>query len=127
MLLSDKKADTIGILSSLLCVVHCLMLPVLVLGGLLHEEWALHAEWVDYLFILLAVGAVFFASRQADTYSLKVGMWLTVSWFSLSILLHDMFATALYSSMAASVVLVVLHSINFRQHQQQHQTKKVTA
>ncbi|WPP52080.1 MerC domain-containing protein [Catalinimonas niigatensis] len=127
MLFAESKADTIGIFSSVLCLVHCLLVPLFIFGGLLNEEWGAHAQWVDYLFILLAIGAVFFASRQSDMYALKVFMWITVSWFSISILLHDVFETALYSSMVASIALVVLHSINFRRHQQQHHAKKATA
>lgn len=127
MFFADSKADTIGIFSSILCLIHCLLLPVLILGGLLNEEWSTHSEWVDYLFILLAVGAVFFASRQSHMYVLKVLMWAVVSWFSVSILLHDIFEAALYSSMAASVALVVLHTINFRHHQLVHHSRKATA
>lgn len=127
MLFADNKADTIGILSSVLCVIHCLLLPVFIFGGLLNEEWGTHGHWVDYVFILLAIGAVFFASCQSGSYALKVLMWITVSWFSISILLHHVFEVALYSSMAASVVLVVLHSINFKRHQQRHHANKAAA
>lgn len=127
MFLADTKADTIGILSSIFCLIHCLLLPVLVLSGLLNEDWGTHAEWVDYMFIILAVGAVYFASRQSAHYSLKIWMWVGVSWFSLSILLHELFEAALYSSMGASLLLVVLHGINFKHHQQKYHAKKATA
>lgn len=127
MFIAESKADTIGILSSVLCLIHCLLLPLFIFGGLLNEEWAAHAPWVDYLFIVLAIGAVFFASRQTNRYVLRLSMWITVGWFAVSILLHDKFDAALFSSMIASVVLVVLHSINFRNHYQQHHARKATA
>lgn len=127
MFSADSKADTVGILSSIFCLIHCLLLPVLVLAGLLNEDWSSHAEWVDYLFIILAVGAVYFASRNAEPHSLKILMWVGVSWFSVSILLHELFEAALYSSMGASVLLVILHSINFKHHQQKYHAKKATA
>jgi len=125
MLFSDRKADTVGIVSSILCVVHCMLLPVLVFAGMLNEEWGAHAEWVDYIFMGLALSAVYYAARNAGLY-LRMALWLTVSWFCASILLHDVYESALYSSMAASIVLVVLHTINFKQHRLLHRTKEVT-
>ncbi|MDF9796005.1 putative membrane protein [Catalinimonas alkaloidigena] len=127
MFLADTKADTIGILGSIFCLIHCLIFPVLVMGGMLNEEWSSHAEWVDFIFIILAISAVFFAARQSKNNTLKGLMWFSVAWFSASILLHETFNLALYSSMAASVVLVVLHSINFKNHQQRFHTKNATA
>lgn len=124
MQLSNHKADSLGIISAVLCLIHCLIIPLMILGGMMNGDWGTHTQWMDYLFILLSTVAVFFAVRQMENLLLKRMMWASTLWFTTSILLHDTFSFALYSSMLASLALVVLHSINFRLHQQQHQTRK---
>jgi hypothetical protein len=127
MHLNNHKADSLGIVSSLLCLIHCLLLPVLILAGIISEDLGEHTQWVDYVFILLAASAVFFATRQMANPFLKTSMWIAAAWFALSIMLHELSPIALYSSMLSSVALVVLHTINFRQHHVNHHTEKTTA
>ncbi|MFP4095120.1 MAG: MerC domain-containing protein [Cyclobacteriaceae bacterium] len=113
---NDTKADAFGILSSVLCILHCLLLPLMVLGGLVAEEWVAHSQWMDFLFIAFALAAVYFTTRQMPAGLLRSAMWVSVIWFGISVSLHHFTHLALYSSMLASFSLVVLHSINFRQH-----------
>lgn len=127
MPLSKIKADTLGIVSALLCLVHCILLPLLIMGGIMSDYWADHTHWMDYLFILLALAAVYFASRSTRESGLRYWMWGSAIWFALSILLHDMYQLAIVSSALASVVLVITHMINFRKHLIHHRLKSTTA
>jgi len=126
MHLIKYKADSLGIFSAGLCIIHCMLIPVLVLAGLVNEETGSHTHWMDYFFILISGIAVYFATRQMNNKLIGRLMWVSTFWFATSILLHDMFSLALYSSMLASVFLLILHGLNFRQHQLQHQTRKAT-
>lgn len=114
-------ADLIGVVSALLCLIHCVAVPVLlVLGALSEGLWA-HTAVLDYLFIVLALMAVYFATRnQETTLPVRIGLWSSTALFSLAILLHDWFAFALYLSVAASIALLVFHAINYR-HRHVHE------
>lgn len=127
MQLTNHKADSLGIISAVLCLIHCLLIPLMILGGMINDDWGAHTQWMDYLFILLSATAVFLAVRQMDNLMMKRLMWAATLWFTFSILLHHTFSFALYSSMLASVALVIMHSLNFWQHQQQHHPRKAAA
>ena len=124
---SNNKADTLGILSAVLCLIHCLLFPVLILGGIMSDHWADHTAWMDYFFISLAIIAVVSASRNAIRNDIKFWMWLSAVWFAISVLLHDTYSVAIISSALSSVALVTVHAINFRHHLQVHRTKRTTA
>jgi hypothetical protein len=113
---NSKKSDLFGIISSLLCILHCILLPFLVLGGMMAEEWVAHSQWMDVIFIALAFVAVYLTTRRMQNRLIRNAMWFCILWFSVSVLLHHHTHLALYSSLLASGSLVVLHSINFRRH-----------
>lgn len=123
---SRNKADTLGILSAVLCLIHCLLFPLLILTGFMSDHWADHSAWMDYFFVVLAVFAVVSATRSTTRNDIKFWMWLSATWFSVSVLLHDTYSVAIVSSALSSVALVAVHTINFRQHLQVHRTKRAT-
>jgi len=90
------------------------------------DHWVDHTAWMDYFFILLAVVAVVSASRSTTRNDIKMGMWLSAIWFAISILLHDTYSAAIFSSALSSIALVTIHIINFRLHLQLHRTKQAT-
>lgn len=109
----QKNADLLGISSSVLCIIHCLLLPVLLLVGSFSDHlhrWAL----LNYAFILLAGVAVFFSTRQLPHSRLRVGLWLSWLSFSLAILLHAQYAEALYASVFSSLLLAFFHLASYR-------------
>ncbi len=132
-----STSDLIGIGSSLLCIVHCLLLPGIIFVGSLSDD-AHRWESLDYAFILLSGVAVFLSTRGLPTRgtptrgtstkgasqrALVVGIWLSWVGFSTSILLHEVYALALYSSLLFSCLLVILHLISYRiKHARTHQT-----
>ena len=108
-----NRADLIGVGGSILCIVHCLVLPVLVLTG----AWAGsegHWESLDYFFILLAVLAVYFSVRDLAHPLIRLGLWLSWVGFSVSILLHEAYPKALYASLGFSLVLMLFHGASYR-------------
>lgn len=104
------KSDILGISASLLCVLHCLSLPVLASAGNAYMYSGFgQRHGLDYLFILFGFAAVFFSSRKSSNFPIKLGLWLVISIFSLSILLHDSWPGMIYVSTVASLGLIVLH------------------
>ncbi len=109
-----KNSDLIGIGSSVLCIIHCLLLPILILAGSLSGDthrWA----WLDYLFILLATLAVYYSTRRLMSAFLRRGLWLTLVVFSGAIVFHEHHPAALYISVASSLLLVVFHIGSYRE------------
>ena len=109
-----KNSDLIGIGSSVLCIIHCLLLPVLILAGSLTGDthrWA----WLDYLFIFLAALAVFYSTRRLKSTFLRRGLWLTLPVFSGAVVFHEHHPAALYISVASSLLLVLFHIGSYRE------------
>src|SRR5690554_3397812 len=95
----SAKSDFLGISASLLCILHCLALPVLVSveNVFLFADTG-HWHGMDYLFIALGILAVIISSRNTNIYSIKLGLWLVISIFSVSILLHKTWPLMIYIS-----------------------------
>ncbi len=88
-------------------------MPVVVYASeaALHGE---HTEWLDYLFVAVAAGAVVYSVRQAHSRAVKlllIGAWLL---FSVGVVLQPAFAPASGLAYAGSVGLIAGHAINLR-------------
>jgi hypothetical protein len=118
--LSVLSADAFGISASLLCMVHCLAFPLVISMGYIFqnpgEQGHIHWHWVDYLFIGLALWAVFHSSKNTQSKGIKIALWIAVSVFSISVLLHDLTSWMVFISVSASMILVIVHIINWKFH-----------
>lgn len=117
----NKKPDELGMLSSALCIVHCLATPVLLTilpisaatqGG--SQSWW---GWLDIFFLLISSFAVFFAVQRSSKTWLRVSM--VVSWLMLCFfILNERFGSIefpfdiVYFPASA---LIFLHLVNRRQ------------
>lgn len=123
---SAQSADFMGISASILCLIHCLAFPVLISLGFIfspvdnhtHEHDHVHFDWhwMDFLFVALAIWAVYNAVKSTQSKSIKIALWIAVSIFSVGVLLHDVFSWMLYISLLASIGLVIIHIINWKYH-----------
>jgi hydrogenase-4 membrane subunit HyfE len=114
MLIKNKWADWLGILSASLCIIHCLILPLVLVAGMVSKSHYPEWEWLDFLFILLAWIGVYGASRHHGAGPINRGLWANVLVFSLSLLLHENFGWALYVSLASSLGMIILHALHYR-------------
>jgi hypothetical protein len=121
-----KNSDLLGIISAGLCLIHCIALPVFLLGtlsaGLVLSNW----HWLDFIFIALACVAVYFSTKKTASVLIKTGMWTSVTIFAIALLSHEISVYAQYISIAASVALMLLHFINIR-HCRRCSVEKVKA
>lgn len=118
--LLSSKADYIGITGSVLCIIHCLITPVLLMTtGLLQDH---HLRFgflsLDYIFIAVNIMAVYFATRHYAQPVIKRALWGFLALFAVGIMLEDVNEAFEYLGYAASAGLVVTHLINIRQHRQ---------
>ncbi|GAB3325403.1 hypothetical protein GCM10027299_23470 [Larkinella ripae] len=89
MATSYSKADYIGITGSVLCIIHCLITPILLISSTLLTDHTLRVGFLslDYVFILVNIVAVFFASRRAREPYIKLGLWSFLAVFAGALLL----------------------------------------
>ena len=116
----DKKADYLGIVGSVLCIVHCLVTPVLIMTSTLLKNDLVRTSFVglDYIFIGVNAVAVYFATRHATSPVIKTALWGFLGLFSVALLLESNSRLFEYLTYAASAGLVVTHVLNLRQHRQ---------
>ncbi len=119
-----KYADFLGILSSVLCIIHCLIFPFIFLWFNYQHQSAWHM--LDYVFILLAGMAVYGSSKHNPFIFLKIAFWLSYLLFAVSLILHETLWYSFYLSLVASVSLVVCHLFNFSWHVRQEHTYSTT-
>lgn len=116
----NAKADRVGIVSAILCTVHCMLVPIMFLvkywvsgsTGYVFPSWW---EKIDYLFLLVSFYAVYHAASHAATKGIKYFLWLFWLLFALAVTFEKDFHWIAYF---ASAGLIVTHFINIRRHHQ---------
>ena len=111
------KADNTGIASAVLCTIHCLMIPALLLIKYL---WAgktavpnLPYWWgyLDYLFLVISFTAVYHAAGHTTARWIKVSLWTCWCLLSTGILFEEQLHWLAY---LASAGLIATHFFNIR-------------
>jgi hypothetical protein len=117
-----RKADYIGITGSVLCIIHCLITPLLLMTSTLLTDHTLRIGYLslDYVFIGVNAVAVYFATRHHTSPLIKRALWSFLLLFAIAIILEDVSDLFEYAGYAASLGLVITHLVNIRQHQQHH-------
>ncbi|MBO0934684.1 MerC domain-containing protein [Fibrella aquatilis] len=121
--LFDKKADYIGITGSVLCIIHCMAAPVMVMTtGFLRTDATLRIGFLglDYVFIAINIAAVYFATRHHTSAAIRATLWGFLTLFATSLLLEAVSSLFEYTAYFASAGLVITHLINLRQHRVAH-------
>ena len=119
----SQKADYIGITGSVLCIIHCLVTPVLLLtSSVLQNSSALRVGYLslDYVFIGVNFMAVYLATRHFAPTAIKRSLWGFLGLFSVALLLEDTAPVFQYITYLASAGLVISHLLNIRQHKLTH-------
>ena len=83
--ISIEKSDSIGVISSGLCMIHCLATPFFFVAAACSKSCCAAAPswwlWIDYAFLLISFIAVLYSIKSTKYNFVKVGLWL--SWFGL--------------------------------------------
>jgi hypothetical protein len=110
---SHSKADYIGILGSVLCIIHCLLVPALAFGTTMTSHHS-HAGYVslDYLFILINGVAVFYATRNHKSLPVRVILWGALALFAVSLILEARHPIFTWLGYAGSALLIFGHLLN---------------
>ena len=120
MISSIRKPDTIGILSSGLCLIHCLATPFLFVLTLSSnaccESTPLWWQWLDYSFLFISFIAVFYSTKSSNSKIIKICLW--ISWIMLFILILNTkfiwFITSHHTRYFPAISLIGFHLYNLK-------------
>lgn len=102
-----------GIISSVGCIIHCLLMPVLLSSAAsftAHEEY----RWLDFLFLAIAAIAVWFSARKTNSLLVRIILILAWAVFAGSIIWEESIPFASVLMYLGSVLLIVGHVLNLR-------------
>jgi hypothetical protein len=118
----SRKADYIGITGSVLCLIHCLITPVLMMTtALMHDEHLrIGFLSLDYVFIGVNIVAVYAATKGHVSLGIKRALWGFLTLFATGILFEDVNPVFELIGYVASAGLVMTHLVNIRQHRLYH-------
>lgn len=86
----DKTADVLGIISSLLCVVHCIATPLLITLGAGYFT----NPWIKYFFLAISCLFIFKVTWHSTHLKINVLLWFSFIGFCICTILEDAFASA---------------------------------
>lgn len=112
---SHGKADYVGILGSVLCIVHCLLVPALAVGSSLthdHHHTSFGLISLDYLFILINGVAVYFATKHHKSLPLQILLWGSLAVFAVSLIFEGRHFAFVILGFVGSGLLIIGHMIN---------------
>ena len=124
--LSSIHSDRLGILSAGICLIHCILTPLLFgtyiqtegFGGKLMNQahqFAHSGFQVDYVFLAIGLVAVMLSSRHTAHKWIKALMWGSYGILLLSVISNHSSGIFFWSLYAASLSLIVAHIINLHQ------------
>lgn len=116
--IGKKKSDELGMLSSTLCMIHCMVTPFLLAvlpatfhGG--HQWWS----WIDIVFLGISCIAVIYTVQQSALRWLKTGLMVSLGLLTFFVFNERFEGIEFPFDMVyfPAFALVVLHLINRRQ------------
>jgi hypothetical protein len=110
------KSDQTGITSALICTVHCMIVPALLLIKLHTKsifQLPLPNWWdkLDYAFLLISFYAVYHSSKHCVYKKIKTSLWIFWTMFAIAIVFEQKLHWMAY---VASAGLITTHYINLK-------------
>ena len=114
-----QKPDTVGAIASSLCVIHCLMTPLLFAAQSLtavHDHHFAQVWWqnLDFLFIIISFIAIYQSTKKSNNISIRYALW--INWFTLFFLIlnekTEWFSLAEIITYIVAFTLASLHIYN---------------
>jgi len=109
---TTKKFDVLGISSAVLCLIHCLVFPLITILpiGLSHNHW------IDLLFASIGIYAVAKITKNIDSKSLRILLWSSILLITVCVLITLVFHYHSDFIYLGAFGLILGHLINFKNH-----------
>lgn len=116
------SSDVIGALASGLCLIHCMITPLIFVAKACSamanccSETPLWWRMIDYLFIIISFIAILYATKHTNVKSIKLALW--GSWtFLLTVTLSESFELIVFPKAVVyfpALMIVGLHIYNLK-------------
>ena len=110
LLKNTNWEDKLGVISALLCMVHCLVTPTLLALGINF----LNNPIIVFLFIFIAFISIYKATKGKFTNRISVFLWVPFIGFIISLVLEERVKIFEFGMFLFSVAIVIGHSYNIR-------------
>ncbi|WP_313091518.1 MerC domain-containing protein [Chryseobacterium flavum] len=110
--MKSKILDTIGISAAVLCLIHCIIFPLLIIipFGISHNPY------IDLVFLVIGTLVVSRITRQIESDGLKALFWVSIVLISISVATDLIFEVHVPLIYAGAAGLITGHIINFKNH-----------
>jgi len=110
--MKSKILDAVGIFAAVLCMIHCIVFPLLlsVPLGIPHDPY------IDLVFLFIGAVVVFRITKKMENRWLKFLFWISLSLIFISILTDFLFEVHLPLIYIGAIGLITGHIINFKNH-----------
>ena len=109
---TQKLYDFLGISSGTLCLVHCLLVPVLSILPISFFD----SVWIDLLFCCLGMFAVSKVVLYSNSKTVKIILLSSISFVMLSVMLEIALGIHFEGILLGGIGLVLGHYINYKKH-----------
>ena len=105
-----NKADLIGILSSSICLVHCVATPLLIAFG----AGFITNPFFKYLFLIISFGSIFKATENITSKKISLLLWISFWGFLFSTLFQEEYEWLHYSGYLFAILIIIGHILNIK-------------
>ena len=110
--MKSKFLDAVGISAAVLCLIHCIIFPLLLIIPL----GISHNPYIDLTFLIIGTLVVYQQTKQITNYWLRILFWASIGLIAVSILADFIFEIHLPLIYAGAAGLITAHFINFKNH-----------
>lgn len=110
--MKSKILDLIGISAATLCLIHCIVFPLLIIAPL----GLSHHPLIDLFFLIIGVVVVFSITKKMTSKPLKFLFWISLALIGISVGLDLLFHLHTHLIFVGAAGLIISHFINFKNH-----------
>lgn len=110
--MKSKILDAVGISAAVLCLIHCIIFPLLLIIPL----GLSHNPYIDLSFLIIGALVVYRITRSMKNRWLKLLFWVSIILISVSVFADLIFETHIPLIYVGAVGLITGHIINFKSH-----------
>ncbi|MEI3791158.1 MULTISPECIES: MerC domain-containing protein [unclassified Chryseobacterium] len=110
--MKSKILDAVGISAAVLCLIHCVVFPLLMIIPL----GISHNPYIDLAFLIIGTVVVYRVTKNITNSWLKLLFWSSIILISISVLADLIFETHIPLIYVGAAGLITGHIINFRNH-----------
>jgi hypothetical protein len=110
--MKSKILDTLGISAAVLCLIHCIVFPLLMVipFGISHNPY------IDMGFLLIGTAVVYRLTKQMADRRLQFLFWISIFFIAVSVLVDLLFEIHIPLIYLGAAGLITGHLINFKNH-----------